>query len=119
MVPKDETINQRVARYRRAACLNQTQMAEKLGLKGATYAQRERLGVIDPETLKKIAVILKVDICILLYGDDYVKKPEDFQTRLEDVLSKKEIKLLTAFRNLSQDKKKSVFEYAYSLLKNK
>ena len=63
---KDETINQRIARYRKAVGYSQKEMADFLGEKHSTYAQKERCGTIDCDTLIKISYILGMDINIMV-----------------------------------------------------
>ena len=46
-----ETINQRIALYRKIANLTQTQAAEKLGMKCSTYSQMERRVLSVPISL--------------------------------------------------------------------
>ena len=70
-LPANETINQRVAKCRKLADLNQAEAAEKLGMKTSTYSQMERKGKISAERLLKLAQIL--------YGDAYMPFPEETQ----------------------------------------
>ena len=69
---KKETINQRIAKYRRFVGYTQAQMAEMLNINASTYAGKERNGKIDCEMLIEISRILEVGIDILLFGDNQI-----------------------------------------------
>lgn len=62
-----ETINQRIALYRKLANLTQTEAAEKMGMKCSTYSQMERKGSISTERLLALADIFGVKPDVLLY----------------------------------------------------
>lgn len=62
-----ESINQRIALYRKLANLTQTEAAEKLGMKCSTYSQMERKGSISAEKLIALADIFGVTPETLLY----------------------------------------------------
>lgn len=66
-----ETINERIARFRKLSNLTQAETAEKLGVKCSTYSQMERKGKISTDTLMRLADVLGVSPFILLYGDDH------------------------------------------------
>ena len=78
-LPANETINQRVAKCRKLADLNQAEAAEKLGMKTSSYSQMERKGKISAERLLKLAQIFNVHPNVLLYGDAYMPFPEETQ----------------------------------------
>lgn len=63
----NETINQRIALYRKLANLTQTEAAEKMGMKCSTYSQMERKGTISSERLIMLADIFGVKPEVLLY----------------------------------------------------
>ena len=64
------TINERIALYRKMASLTQTEVAEKMGMKYSTYSQMERKGTISAERLRALADILGVRPEVLLYGKE-------------------------------------------------
>ena len=66
-----ETINQRIALYRKLANLTQTEAAEKMGLKCSTYSQMERNGSISAERLLALADIFGVKPDVLLYDTKF------------------------------------------------
>ena len=65
-----ETINERIARFRKLSNLTQAETAEKLGIKCSTYSQMERKGKISTDTLMRLSEVLGVSPFKLLYGDD-------------------------------------------------
>lgn len=66
-----ETINQRIALYRKLANLTQTEAAEKMGMKCSTYSQMERKGSISTERLLALADIFGVKPDVLLYDTKF------------------------------------------------
>lgn len=66
-----ETINQRIALYRKLANLTQTEAAEKMGMKCSTYSQMERKGSISAERLLALADIFGVKPDVLLYDTKF------------------------------------------------
>ncbi len=60
-------INKRVLYYRMKIGLNQSEVAEKMGMKLSTYSQMERSGSITADRLLKLAEILEVDLKDLLF----------------------------------------------------
>lgn len=85
-----ETLNQRIARYRKAAGLSQGKMAELLGINRSAYSYRERCGNLDYVTIIEIADILGVDPSILVFGENKRKPtlPECYITNQEKALIK-------------------------------
>lgn len=87
---KKETINQRIAKYRRFVGYTQAQMAEMLNMNASTYAGKEQKGRIDCEMLIEISRILEVEIDVLLFGvgrgdsPDYTK---DYSPLEENIIS--------------------------------
>lgn len=71
---KLETINQRIRFYRSICGYNQSEMAEKLGMKCSTYSQRERNGTISVEFAQQIAEVLHINIDVLIHGEKYVER---------------------------------------------
>lgn len=63
----NQTINQRIALYRKLANLTQTEAAERLGMKCSTYSQMERKGTISADKLIALANIFNVTPETLLY----------------------------------------------------
>lgn len=122
-----ETINQRVRKYRKDLFLNQSDVAQMLGMKTSTYSQMERMGNITCETLLKLTEILKVDVLKLLYGEDMPKKEikdiNEFKADIDgvgmivaqDVYEKFAV---IAMRNLSQPLKQEIYEFILDELKN-
>ena len=62
-----ETINQRIALYRKLANLTQTEAAEKMGMKCSTYSQMERKGSISAEKLLALSDLFGVTPEMLLF----------------------------------------------------
>ena len=122
-----ETINQRVRKYRKDLFLNQSDVAQMLGMKTSTYSQMERWGNITCETLLKLTKLLKVDVLKLLYGEDIQKKEmkdiNEFKADIDgvgmivaqDVYEKFAV---IAMRNLSQPLKQEIYEFILDELKN-
>lgn len=87
---KKETINQRIAKYRRFVGYTQAQMAEMLNINASTYAGKERNGKIDCEMLIEISRILEVGIDILLFGvggEDSPDYTKDYSPLEENIIS--------------------------------
>ena len=127
-------INKRIAHYRKLAGFSQTQVAEMLGLKISTYSQRERVGDISAECLKKLSVILDVSAEILLFGEEkkaeaILPKPkpepevkfepeQNAEPNLTPVLlDRKEKDIITMYRNVRKSKKQEMYESIYYLFK--
>ena len=132
-----ETINQRVAKCRKLANLNQTDVAEKLGMKCSTYSQMERKGIISAERLLKMAVIFGVSPNYLLNGEEPAKqevppvpiinpKPDEgtlgqtpeipHQPKIF-VVTKKEESLLKLIRNFSKPNYDRVMKFVETIYK--
>ena len=119
-LPANETINQRVAKCRKLADLNQAEAAEKLGMKTSTYSQMERKGKISAERLLKLAQIFNVHPNVLLYGDAYMPFPEETQqvsvskpvvaddNTLLAILTNTEENIIKIYRNLSKEDRAEV-----------
>ena len=58
-------VNYRIAHWRKLSGFNQTELAEKLGIKCNTYSQMERKGLISAERLFEMAKIFGVSPCYL------------------------------------------------------
>ena len=69
----EETINQRITRYRKMLGYSQAQAADLLDMKHSTYSLKERGGDIDCKTLIKISDVFGVDVKVLLYGENVNK----------------------------------------------
>lgn len=63
-----KTVNERIAKYRRLSNIKQRDMAEKLGMKGSTYSQMEREGIVSAERLFQMAEIFGITPCELYNG---------------------------------------------------
>jgi len=140
----NETVNQRVVRCRRSCNLNQTTVAEKLGMKCSTYSQMERKGRITVDRLIKLAEIFGVSTEFLLSGEeeneknDVVTTPAPFIKNVDKVgsendfeplrqtpklpnisdsltLSSKEQTLIKMLRNLSQKNRKKSMDFIHGL----
>ena len=116
------TVNERIAKYRRLANLTQTDMAEKLGIKCSTYSQMERKGIVSAERLYQMAEIFGVSPCELYNGEEpcksnvpETKNPMDNpaslifqQSQMPKIekefftVTKKEENLIKIIRNLSK-----------------
>ena len=104
---KDETINQRIARYRKAVGYSQKEMADFLGEKHSTYAQKERCGTIDCNMLIKISYILGIDAMVLLYGE---KSEEETVNILRFITTARERKLIEVMRDLKPNYQDLVYQ---------
>lgn len=110
-----ETINERIVRYRKFAGITQKEMADFLGIKLSTYSQKEKKGIIDCETLKKIAEVFEIDIMLLLYGEN------NYESEFipVDKLTLQEKELVTMYRNASKNKQERILKFAYYTLKER
>ena len=125
-------INQRVARYRKLKDLNQTQMADFMGIKTSTYSQKERKGKITAEEIIKIAEILNVDVDILLYGEvEKTNTPlnlneieqkirSEYASRYAffEKLTSKNISYIKIIFSLKSEQRQEVFDLAYKFYLN-
>ncbi len=66
----NNTVNQRIAGYRKLAGFTQEQAANLLNMKRSAYARMEKYGNPSPEKLKQIAELYRVSVATLLYGAD-------------------------------------------------
>ena len=111
---KNETINQRIARYRRAVGLTQKDMARLLGSKSSTYAQKERCGEIDFGFVLKVAEILGIDPVVLFLGEkEWVPVSPAFN------LSNQEESLILMLRKMKERYRNLAYEMIYALTKSK
>ncbi|MBO4468432.1 MAG: helix-turn-helix domain-containing protein [Clostridia bacterium] len=67
----NETVNSRIASYRKRAGLTQAEAASLLNMKRNTYARMEKMGSPSPEQLKQIAELYRISVAMLLYGEDF------------------------------------------------
>lgn len=132
-----DSINERVAHYRKLANLNQAQAAERMGMKLSTYSQMERVGNISGERIIKLAQIFGVDASILLLGEtdripakvpnnpgDTVLTAEQDKPVLPPVpkpflLTNKEKTIITVIRNFSKKEQDEVIAFIESKRKRK
>lgn len=107
-------INKRIRHYRKKAGLTQNKLAELIGMKGSTYSQAEREGIITCELLLKVAPFLEVAPEFLLTG----KTPEP--PKQPPILpppppiydySIKEKNLIKIFRNTSQENRNRIYKF--------
>lgn len=133
----EETINQRIKRYRNKLDYNQQDVAEKMGMKLSTYSQMERGGKVSCERITKLAEILNVDVLTLLYGENESKtnnikpiepKPEPQPEKptlpprkpilppkiTPDDLTAREADLVIMFRNINKPNQTLVYEFVYN-----
>ena len=116
-------INKRVTHYRKEARLTQAQVADLIGMKSSSYSQMEREGDISAERIVKLAEIFKIDVRLLLYGQELrflEEEPQPPEGEETVVLSKppfgmtyiplknKERCIITIFRHLTAKQQKSV-----------
>ena len=124
-----ESINQRIALYRKLANLTQTEAAEKLGMKCSTYSQMERKGSISAEKLIALADIFGVTPETLLYdtpargilnftpneslGKETVRQPEPVISSDPSsffVATHKEESIIKILRNLPREDYEEIIE---------
>ena len=110
----NETINQRIARYRRLTGYSQKAMAAFLDKRPSTYSQEERCGDITCRDIIKISHILGIDVKVLLYGE---KKGENIINNPPFILEPREKQLVKAIRDIKPKYRDLVFEMTGALLK--
>ncbi len=71
MENKKETINSRIASYRKLAGFTQEEAASLLNMKRSAYARMEKVGSPTPEQIKQIAELYRISVAMLLYGEDF------------------------------------------------
>lgn len=127
-----DTINERVAHYRKLANLNQAQAAERMGMKLSTYSQMERVGNISAERIIKLAQIFGVDTSILLFGEPdrvpikisnppnepigTIKQTEPVLPPIAEpfILTNKEKSIITIIRNFKKRERDEVIAFIES-----
>ncbi len=127
----EETINQRIVRFRKNANLTQTNVANALGMNLSTYAQMERMGKIHSEVIIKLCNILKVDELTLLYGDNrpinkVILDVENMAHKTINIVGISEFVTqnfyekfcVLALRNLKEKDCKEIYEFILEKLKN-
>lgn len=124
----DTTVNQRIAAFRKKLHYSQGAVAEMIGMKGSTYSQMERRGIVSAERLIKLARVFDIPPEMLLYDEDeYNRLYKDGEQKTlplsQDVFYKKsgfeeefiptnsEISLIKVFRTLSPKDKTEVREF--------
>ncbi len=125
MAERDFSINERIRMRRKELRLNQTTMAESLGIKTSTYSQMERKGYITCETLRILCDVLRVSAEYLLYGiktenDVEVIPPNTKRYEFLEDISDAELKIMqkTLFK-LKRNKRNLVYHYAIDIIKKK
>ncbi len=138
-------VNYRIAHWRKLSGFNQTELAEKLGIKCNTYSQMERTGNVSAERLFKLAEIFGIKPCYLFYGeelckkedapvinepiDEPIQKPDD-DGRLRQnepdiskeppfIFSNREKSLIQMYRTLKKEDRTSVVNMVLELYQNK
>ena len=106
-----ESINRRIARYRKFKGYTCADFAEALNMTQKTYSSKENGTKIDCELLIKIAELLKVDVKILLYGDEE-DSPPDFKNQFE--ATKKEENLILMLRSFNAKKRDEYVKMIYN-----
>ncbi len=112
--PKEETINQRIRRYRLLSNMTQTDVAEHLGIKCAAYSQMERSGNVSTDRIVVLARLFNVDISTLILGDEEYKP-----TRLQQIpsnpfelnLTDNEETIIRTMRQLPRSVRKEIEEF--------
>ncbi len=117
-------INKRIRQYRKKAGLTQNELAELISMKGSTYSQAEREGIITCELLLKVAPFLEVEPEFLLTGKtfeppkpiiDPPPPPPPPKPTFEEVLSHKERNIIKIFRYMSQEKRNILYKFINEL----
>jgi len=111
----EETINQRIMRYRKALGFSQAEMSDYLDMKRSTYSQKEREGEIDCSTIIKISEILGVDVKILLYGENPSKKAT---INSSFSVSSQERRLIEALRNIKPQYRDLIYTITGALIRS-
>ena len=125
MPKRDFTINERIIARRKELGLNQTMLAESLGIKVSSYSQMERKGHITCETLRVLCEVLRVSTEFLLYvikteKDIGVTLPNTKRYEFLEDISDAELKILrqTVFC-LRRDKRNCVYRFALDIIEKK
>ena len=129
------TVNERIKFLRKQKNYNQEQMGKFFGIKTSTYSQKERKGYFTAEDIKIICEVFDVDPNVIIFGKPHPKQElYDFQKeKLEaeieekyrqkyekyETITRRDLRMLKLINLLSRKKQDMVFEYAYSLFKNK
>lgn len=111
----EETINQRITRYRKSLGFSQAEVAVLLGMKHSTYSLKERGGDIDCETIIKISEVLGVDVKVLLYGENSGDKKvcvPAFQVNTQ------ERRLIEAIRYIKPKHRDLIYEITAALVRS-
>ena len=106
-------INKRIRHYRKKAGLTQNKLAELIGMKGSTYSQAEREGIITCELLLKVAPFLEVEPEFLLRGKMQEQPPIPPPPPPPPIYdySIKEKNLIKIFRNTSQENRNRIYKF--------
>ncbi len=111
----EETINQRIVRYRKIVGYSQAELADMLSMKRSTYSQKERGGDIDCETIIKISEILGVDVKVLLYGENLSNRTVSVP---QLVTNTQERRMIEAIRYMKPKYKELIYEMISALLRS-
>lgn len=106
----EETINQRIAKYRKLRNITQDEMAHRFNLPRSSYARKEKYGKIDCNFLIEISKILDVDIRLLLFENEIDLTPTANIT--DD-----EWNLIALYRGVPKDRQNEIFRFALNNFK--
>ena len=128
-------VNERIKFLRKLNKLNQEQMGKFFGIKTSTYSQKERRGYFTAEDVKIVCEVFKVDPNVIIFGRPHPKQEaideekeklaaeieEKYRKKYEkyETITRRDLRMLKLINFLSRKKQDMVFEYAYSLFKNK
>ncbi|MBR3299898.1 MAG: helix-turn-helix domain-containing protein [Clostridia bacterium] len=128
MENNNETLNSRIASYRKLAGFTQAQAAQLLNMKRNTYARMEKMGRPSPEQLKQIAELYRISVAMLLYGNEIGK---NFESRTDRIVLKQpndndifpltttEINAIRLIREFDEEDSKKVIDLINSIYKEK
>ncbi len=119
MAFENNTVNQRIAGYRKLAGLTQEDAAKFLNMKRNTYARMEKYGNPSPEMLKKLSELYNVSVNVLLYGKEEnpyrseVPKLVFGQPSFSDILplSILETNAIRMFRTMTKEDAQKIIDY--------
>ena len=111
--PKEETINQRIKRYRLLSNMTQTDVAERLGIKCAAYSQMERSGNVSTDRIVVLARLFNVSISTLVLGEDDFNptKLQQIPNPFELSLTDNEETIIRTMRQLPRQVRKEIEEF--------
>ncbi len=123
MANNENSVNGRIAAFRKLAGFTQEEAANKLGMKRNTYARMEKYGNPSPEMLKKIADLYNISVNSLIYNFDVPDNKHssllfnDSATDFAGPITTAENNVLMALRMLPDEKKQKVIDLVSELFK--